>query len=178
MNRDKVKEIYGVELPSFMNYKGRVLDDDEAVILTKLVMSGKTGKPFQQNEGIMKLFLTKVVAKRVEGYKLPFCLTDTFIILCMGTWVRTPGDAMIMLAMAYERYTQTGRVMLDVTDFCEMFPYGVPDDADREKLWDSQKHANAPLGNMVDDPAVWGCEGVEPGQTGKIVDEMMVGFDS
>ena len=104
--------------------------------------------------------LIQIFLKRIEAYKLPFKVSEMFMIMSLMTFVDRPGNVMILLRLCYQYYMKTKTEMLGISEWAELFPMGVPSDKELEQMWDSQKSRGGEFftGNMLDNPKVWEIE--------------------
>lgn len=145
------------EIPEFV-FTGKPLEEKDCGILMQFffaAQAGKEGKLTDAPPEIAKTMPVQIFLKRLEVYGLKFSVSEFFMCMSMLTMVRTPGDTMILLRLCYQYWKKTGKEFLTVADWCEMFPMGTPTEEERRVMWDSQKDANQPLGNMVDNMEFW-----------------------
>ena len=144
-------------VPEF-TFRSRPMTKEETETFVQLHMStkpdavlGETGVEEFENE-----FLVKIIKKRFEVYKLPFKMTDKFLLMSMMTFAQNPGKIMILLRLCWQKYVENGTKLFDLLVWAqEVFPWGVPTEQELEAMWDSQKAKDQPYGNLIDNPDIW-----------------------
>jgi hypothetical protein len=131
-------------------FRGKPLTEEQIEILMKLTLSTHKDAPLgeDKNNIIHQNFISQIVTKRIEAYKLPFNLTEFFLLMSLSTWVTSPGRAMIMLAICQEYVANHDKKLLGIIEWVGIFPFGVPTDEEFDKMWDGQKVNGS---NLVDD---------------------------
>jgi hypothetical protein len=82
--------------------------------------------------------------------------------MSMITFASNPGRIMILLRLCWQQYMKNGTKLFDFNTWAtDMFPWGVPTEQELEVMWDSQKAAEQPLGNLLDNEDVWRCPSVD-----------------
>lgn len=154
MNKDTYSE---ADIPAFLkSFKPTPLSIKGAEVMITMSLAKLPENPMEDDSILQGDFLMEILHQRIKAYELPFKLSDMFYVINSFTWLNgRPGNAMIFLRMCYEQYLKTGQSLFKFEDFSEMFPWGVPDEESLQKMWDSQKHRNAPIGNMLDDKSCW-----------------------
>lgn len=151
-------------IPKF-EFTGSPLDPEKTMMLMGLIVATKSPDnpevPMEKDGNLMDMFLAKVAEARIRVYPLPFNITNFFFAASMITFMNTPGMVMGMLWLAKCYAEKTGKKVLTVGDWCEMFPVGTPTPEECERWWDAQKvtweRKSLESDNMVDYPELWGC---------------------
>lgn len=150
--KDKEEKLKLPEVPeiNFQNDDFVHLSEEQAKLLVQLGFNLDKEKPIEESE-LSREFVPQMLSKRLAAYNLPFSFTDLFLLASMVTWVTNPGKVMILLRMCYQLYKKKGTACFNLDVWCkELFPGGVPSDKALQEYWDSQKHPEAPLGNLLD----------------------------
>jgi len=148
-----------------LEFKGAPLSQEKMKMLLGLLMASYQSKetPLEKDSLLMEEFLPKVAEARIRVYPLPFNITNLFLVASVMTFVNSPGMVMGMLWLAKRYYDRTGKKLLGVPEWCEMFPWGPPTPEECERWWDAQKmpkelRSSLMMDNMVDYPVLWGCQ--------------------
>jgi len=144
-------------IPEF-KFKGQPLSEKNSELFMRAFLTKEKEVPFQKNEDLSKEFLCRIIEKRMEAYKLSFILTDLFIIMSIITWVDSPAKTVCLLYMAFKYHKKTGKDILDIEAWANMFPWGTPTEEEFQKWWLSQKYEdkeNPMKDNLIDDFNLW-----------------------
>jgi hypothetical protein len=140
-------------IPEF-KFKGEPLSRKESEQLLVMIMNKNKEKDISENKDLSEVFTVKIFLKRKDAFNLPFSITDFFVGMS-SKFLGKPGTAITLLWLCFCYYKKTGKRLLDINDWCLMFPWGLPTDKELEAFWDSQKGPEEPLGNMIDNPEYW-----------------------
>ena len=153
------------DLPEF-EFKGRPLTEKEMGNFMDLTFAARDAgveKPCDEDPKLADEFAAKVVNKRIQAYKLPFKVTNLFLVASLATFVDRVGNVIIMLWLAHKHAEKTGKTLLNLTDWIDMFPWGVPTDDELHSWWLKQKvdEDGVTNQNALDYAATWSAlEGV------------------
>jgi len=146
------------DLPEF-TYVGRPITDRESQQLLSLMMAAarpEFEKPFQDDPLLMQEFLGKLLEKRISVGKLPYTMTNLFLVASFATFIDRAGHAVMLLWMVKKHSEKTGKSLLTLNDWVEMFPYKVPSEDDLMSWWEAQKvDEEGCCNNALDQPAMW-----------------------
>jgi len=140
--------------PEF-KFNGRQLKEKESKMLLSLMLSTDNEKSLKDDEELANEFASKIILKRINAYDLKFEISNFFLIMSIVTFATSPGNLMILLRLCYQYWKKTNKSLLNVADWANIFPMGVPTNEELIQMWDSQKHQNEPLSNMVDNVVYW-----------------------
>jgi hypothetical protein len=152
------------KLPEFI-FKGKQLNPEQSRILLGCIMATKDASwkesVFDEEPTLCNNMAAKIISKRINVYGLAYKLSSSFFAMSLLTMLKTPGDCMILLRLCHQYHKKTGKTFLDINDWCEMFPFGVPTEDEKQQWWESQKipYEDRPAGslmdNLVDIPELW-----------------------
>lgn len=147
-------------LPKF-KFRGTPMTQDQTMKVMGLMMTRDSEGPVTKDEELSGLFPVAVILKRITAYGLPFTFSNSFILASLLCGMNSPGKAMIVLALAFQYYKEKKSScsdmssLLTIDDWANMFPWGFPSDSEFQLMWESQKSADEPHGNLVDNPRHW-----------------------
>ena len=148
------------ELQEF-TYEGRNITSEESQTLVSLMLIMKDPGfeiPFHEDPVLMDEFLGKVLDKRIKVFKLPYTMTNLFFVASLATFVKRVGQAVMLLWMVKKYAEKTGKSVLTLSDWVDMFPYKVPSEEDMGVWWEAQKvDDEGCCNNALDQPTTWGC---------------------
>lgn len=114
--------------------------------MTKMLIQFIMNKHFQMPVKDQP-FLFQVIVKRLEVC-FTFKINDHALILFLAVLSKTPGTAIMYLTYLQYWCKKHNKKTIDLGLFCEIFPFGFPNDEDLSKIWDQQKLANG--SNLLD----------------------------
>jgi hypothetical protein len=141
-------------LPEF-TFKGAPMTKEQTKQVLGLMMAKSKEKPAAEDEQLSPLFLSQVILTRISAYKLPFTVSNFFLLASMICGIDSPGKMMLLLALCFQYHQKNKKTLLTLNDWANMFPWGMPTKEEFHQMWDSQKREGEPLGNMVDNPEYW-----------------------
>lgn len=149
-----LKDRERVMLPK-LKFHGKPMTKEQSEIFLKLMLAKPKEIPIENDEELNTSFLSQIIIKRIKAYKLPYSLSNLFLLMSLSCGVNTPGKAMIILALSFQYYNKNPKSLLTIEDWANIFPFGMPSEKEFDQMWDSQKKSDEPLGNMVDNPENW-----------------------
>jgi hypothetical protein len=117
----------------------RPMTEDETQLLVNLIVSEKAGKPsILEDIEDNAIPLPVQILRRSIGKRFTFEPNNNLILL-MGVLGETPGGA-IMYATYLQWYAKSiNKKDLNIEDFCNAFPLGLPTSQSMNELWNGQK---------------------------------------
>lgn len=123
----------------------RLLDADEAMILGLILSS-----PDAVSE-MMKEFPCQVMKKRLDAAK---AMVDDHLWVFVSMICNSPGKVVMWAYTLTLMYVRKESKLL-FKDYLDQFGKGIPTDEALRRCWDTQKDADCPLGNWLDDMDNW-----------------------
>lgn len=135
---------------SLIGAASRPMNRDESTIMIKAMLSDDLQKPFDASFAAELGFPGQVLFRRMEvctKAKIDKGLALMIVIMANGN----PGN---LVMWAYTMHKMNKGTLININDFAENFPLGVPSEEGFCEVWDSQKDpVNG--GNLIDDAANW-----------------------
>jgi hypothetical protein len=128
------------------------LDEFESESLIKLILFERS-ETILESSPIKEEFLSRIVIKRIEAFKLPFALTGSFMLMSMLTFVHVPGEAIMMLWLCNQMYKKHKCSLFNINIWCAMFPDGYPSKNQMDIWWLEQKDQQNQ--NILDKLEAW-----------------------
>ena len=144
-------------IPEF-TFKGEQFSEENSKNFLQLLLNAKKEISLKESE-IKSERSAQIFLERIEVYRLKFVVSDFFFIMCMMTFVKSPGHIMILLRLCYQYWEKTDKDFIGINEFAEIFSYGTPTDKELETMWDSQKYFEREPGgsdNLLDYYISWG----------------------
>mgnify|MGYP001021929473 CR=1 FL=1 len=138
-------------IPKF-EFVGQPLSEEQSRQLMALLLNKDKDVPLAQEPILANEKSSQMILKRIEAFKLPFTITAQFMIASIMTWVSSPGKLVALLWLCHNYHKQTGKTLLNIEDWTNMFPWGTPTDKEFGLWWDKQK---CKYDNKVDLLSLW-----------------------
>lgn len=139
------------KIPKF-EFKGKPLTQKQAKLFVTLLFKKDTEEPINISS-LKNEFSAKILIKRIEVYKLKFNISDMFLIMSIETFIDNPAKLIILLRLCYQHWQKTNQTFLNINEWANIFPWGIPTEQELHNMWKSQKHPE--YNNLLDYPFSW-----------------------
>jgi hypothetical protein len=132
---------------SLIDAATRPMTKDESGIFMAAMLNPKLKEEFDEAFSEELGFPGKVLYRRLSVFstaKISKGLALLTVVMSNGS----PGN-LVMWTYTFHRMNKGE--MISISDFTDVFPFGVPSEEGLSDIWDSQKHN----GNLIDDVANW-----------------------